>query len=161
MWRRCACNGRGAPHGGARRSIWGLGPVEAEVLASQMHGVALPRPLPYALMADLVTASGGRVTEVRVAIAAGQMGYATILLDGSAGAHTVDARVGDALNLALAADAPIRLAATLFRDDDPARLARVLADLYGATTAGGADIARELAARYRPPLPGADTTGSA
>lgn len=146
--------------GGTRRSIWGIGPVEAEVLATQLHGVALPRPLPYALMTDLVAASGGRVTEVRVAIAAGRMGYATVLLDGPAGPRTVDARVGDALNLALATAAPIRLAATLLRDDDPAHRDRVLADLHGPATAGGAAIAGELAARYLPP-PVTGTTGSA
>ncbi len=147
--------------GGTRRSIWGIGPVEAEVLATQLHGGALPRPLPYALMADLVAASGGRVTEVRVAIDAGRMGYATVLLDGPAGPRSVDARVGDALNLALAAAAPIRLAAALFGDDDPGRQRRVLADLHGPATAGGAAIARELAARYLPPPPAVDTTGSA
>ncbi len=97
--------------GGQRRlSIW-VGEFEGTAIALRLEGVEPPRPLTHAFAASLLQAVGGRVHEVQVARLAGEVYYATAMVEGSAGTTTVDARPSDAIALALVAGAPIRVAA--------------------------------------------------
>ena len=50
--------------------------------------------------------------------------YATVVLDGPGGAHRVDARPSDALNLALLTGAPIRVSPAVFDAVEAALAAR-------------------------------------
>lgn len=137
--------------GAGRRSVWGIGPFEAEAMAVQLAGVHLPRPLPYTVMARLLEATGGQLREVRLAQIHERVGYGQLLVDGPAGERTIDARLSDVLNLALIAGVPIRVAATLLRHSDAAPTTaeqqQLDAQLYGAGTAGPAEIAAALTQR--------------
>ena len=64
----------------------------------------------YRFTASLVEALGGQLQEIRITRLEADTYYATALLTGPAGIQHVDARPSDALNLALAAGAPIRVA---------------------------------------------------
>lgn len=95
--------------------IW-IGPAEAVALAVSLESVAAPRPLTYQLAERLVTAAGSRVTEVRITRLAGQVFYASVVIDGPAGRHEIDARPSDAVNLALVTGAPVRVDSALLDD---------------------------------------------
>jgi RNA polymerase sigma factor (sigma-70 family) len=96
--------------GGERRfPIW-IGEAEATALALHLERVSMPRPLTYAFAAQVLTAAGGQVREVRIDRLEGDVFYATCVVAGSGGDREVDARPSDALNLALLLEAPIRVA---------------------------------------------------
>jgi RNA polymerase sigma factor (sigma-70 family) len=98
-----------AERGGDRRlPIW-IGPAEATVLALMLESVEMPRPFPYTLAAGLVEAAGSRVTEVKVTRLLDSVFYACVVVQGPGGPREVDARPSDAVNLAVASGAPIRL----------------------------------------------------
>jgi hypothetical protein len=99
--------------GDRRLPIW-IGPAEASVLALTLESVETPRPFPYKLAAGLVEAAGSRIVEVRIARLLDSIFYAGVVVQGPGGPQEVDARPSDAVNLALAAGAPIRLNAELF-----------------------------------------------
>jgi RNA polymerase sigma factor (sigma-70 family) len=91
--------------GPARLTVW-IGPHEAMVLAMAVGGVEPPRPSSYRMTAALLAAAGAEVRDVTV----------TDLVDGifiarvtTASGSSVDARPSDALNLALAVSAPVRV----------------------------------------------------
>jgi RNA polymerase sigma factor (sigma-70 family) len=89
---------------GARRlPIW-IGEPEARTIAARLHDVDTPRPGTYRFAADLLTAAGGGLEEVRIVRLADTVFYAEAVL---AGGTAVDARPSDALNLALVTGAPI------------------------------------------------------
>jgi bifunctional DNase/RNase len=95
--------------GGERRLLIWIAGSEAISLALRLAGMGRPaRPLGADLSAALVEALGGRLVEVRVDRLDGHAFYATVVLDGPRGAAEVDARPSDALNLALAAEVPVR-----------------------------------------------------
>ncbi len=103
-----------AERGGDRRlPIW-IGPAEASVLALTLESVETPRPFPYKLAAGLVEAAGSRITEVRITRLLDWVFYAVVVVQGPGGPQEVDARPSDAVNLAVATGAPIRLNSELF-----------------------------------------------
>jgi hypothetical protein len=71
--------------------------------------------------------------------------YASVLVDGPAGRRVVDSRPSDAVNLALAAGAPVKVEAGLLRAEQAAGRAGELASLPVAT----AEIAAEAQQRIR------------
>ncbi len=100
--------------GGDRRlPIW-IGPAEATALAMTLESTETPRPFTYKLAASLVTAAGADITEVRITRLQPPVFYASVLVNGAAGAREVDARPSDAVTLALTAGAPIRIDSALF-----------------------------------------------
>jgi RNA polymerase sigma factor (sigma-70 family) len=86
--------------------IW-IGYAEGLAMAGLLEKVEPPRPLTYTFIASLLQAAGARLQEVRITRLAGDMYFATAVIQGPAGAQSVDARPSDALNLALAAGAPV------------------------------------------------------
>lgn len=112
-----------------------------------LQGTLLPYDLPYTLMANLVHAAGGQVREIRVSLLANRVGTATIVIFGRDGVQTVDARMSDAVKLALVPGPPIRLdMATLTENDGPDGFQhRVMTTLYADGTASGAEIATQSA----------------
>ena len=134
--------------GGRRLPIW-VGPAEATALALELEAVETPRPFTYKLAASLVGAAGSRLTEVRITQLLDEVFYASVLVDGPAGPQEVDARPSDAVVLALAADAPIRVESALLALDLPVDRARDLSSLPVVT----AEIAEEVRQRIRQPPP--------
>jgi RNA polymerase sigma factor (sigma-70 family) len=103
-----------AEHGGDRElPIW-IGPAEAIVMAMSLEAAEAPRPFTHKLAVSLLGAAGAHVAEVRITRLASKVFYALVVVDGPAGRREVDARPSDAVNLALAAAAPIRVEAGLF-----------------------------------------------
>jgi RNA polymerase sigma factor (sigma-70 family) len=93
--------------------IW-IGPAEATALARTLESAEMPRPPTYKLAASLVEAAGASVAEVRLTSLESGVFYAVVLVAGSAGVREVDARPSDAVNLAMATGAPVRLNSELF-----------------------------------------------
>ena len=131
--------------GGERQlPVW-IGAGEAIALALALESVETPRPFTYTLAASLVEAAGARLSEVRIGRLLDQVFYATIVLDGPAGAREVDARPSDAANLALATGVPIRLHPALFEGEPPENCGLRLAACSVAT----GEIAAEAQQRMR------------
>jgi uncharacterized protein len=119
--------------------IW-TGGSEALSLALRLAGLGRPaRPDGAEVSVALVDALGGRLLEVRIDRLEQGTFYATVALDGPRGPAEVDARPSDALNLALAVGAPVRV--------DRGVLERALAEVD--------QLAVEL-----PPLPAPGSHGS-
>jgi len=134
-----------AERGGDRRlPIW-IGPAEATVLALVLESVETPRPFPYKLAAGLVEAAGSQITEVKITRLLDSVFYACVVVQGPGGPREVDARPSDAVNLAVASGAPIRLNSELFSaatvDDD--------AEEPSSYPVATADIAAETQQRMR------------
>jgi bifunctional DNase/RNase len=81
----------------------------------------MPRPMTYQLAANLLRATASRVTEVRITRLAESTFYAVVRVEAPSGEADVDARPSDALNLALVAEAPIRVDEALLDDPDATR----------------------------------------
>jgi RNA polymerase sigma factor (sigma-70 family) len=118
--------------------IW-IGPAEAASLALAMESVEMPRPFTARLAASLVTAAGSGIEEVRVTRLIDGVFYATVVVRGPGGPAEVDARPSDAVNLALAADVPIRVDDRLFAALQPEHTTRAVTGIPVAT----ADLAAE------------------
>lgn len=104
-------------HGGNRTvPIW-IGPAEATSLALNLETVEMPRPMTYQLASSLLAAAGSRVSEVRITRLAEGTFYAVVIVTSPEGSGEVDARPSDALNLAIVANAPIKVEARLL--DEP------------------------------------------
>lgn len=121
--------------------IW-IGPAEATALALTLESADAPRPFTYQLAASLVQAVGSQVSEVRITRLTEAVFYASVFVQGPAGAREVDARPSDAVNLALVTGAPIRVDGELFSLGLRAGSADQLASLPVAT----ADMAAEVIA---------------
>jgi uncharacterized protein len=132
---------------GARRlPIW-IGPAEAAALALTLESVETPRPFTYKLAIGLVEAAGARIDEVRITRLQDTFFYACVIVRGPDGAREVDARPSDAVNLALAVGAPIRVESRLL-DGDAAAEHLEDASSYPVATA---DIAAETQERLHHP----------
>src|SRR5215472_3821188 len=132
-----------AERGGERTlPIW-IGPAEATALALTLESAETPRPFTYKLAASLVAAAGASVTEVRITRLDPPVFYALVLVRAGTRLEEVDARPSDAVNLALATGAPIKIDRRLFdvpcSDEHAAELL--------ATSAAAADIAAEARLR--------------
>ncbi|MFL5795227.1 MAG: bifunctional nuclease domain-containing protein [Actinomycetota bacterium] len=94
--------------GERRLCIW-VGAFEATQVAFALQGTELPRPMAYQFMTSLLEATGSRLAEARVTRLDDGTFYGVAVVDGPAGRREIDARPSDILNLALLADAPIRV----------------------------------------------------
>lgn len=128
--------------GGRWLPIW-IGPAEATALALALESAEAPRPFTYQLAASLIKAAGAQLSEVRITRLTKPVFYAAVIVQGPAGPQEVDARPSDAVNLALVADAPIRIDSQLFSLGLPAGSAEELESFPVAT----AEIAAEALAR--------------
>ena len=134
-----------AERGGDRRlPIW-IGPAEATALALVLESVETPRPFVYKLAAGLVEAAGSQITEVKVTRLLDSVYYACVVVQGPGGQREVDARPSDAVNLAVASGAPIRLNSELFG----AAVVHADAERPSAYPVATADIAAEAQQRIR------------
>ena len=102
---------------GTRRLPMYIGPAEAMALVCSLEAVEMPRPMTHQLAANLLSASGSRLTEVRITRLVEGVFYAVVVIGAPGGVVEVDARPSDALNLALVAGAPVRVDAAVL--DDP------------------------------------------
>lgn len=123
--------------------IW-IGPAEAASLALAMESVETPRPFTTRLAAGLVAAAGARIEEVRVTKLISAVFYAAVVVHGPGGAQEVDARPSDAINLALAAGAPIRVDDRLFGALEPEHTVQAVAAMPVATADLAAESQRKL-----------------
>jgi bifunctional DNase/RNase len=102
--------------GGTRQlPIW-IGPAEAAALALNIEEAETPRPLTYQMISDLLLGANARVSEVRITRLADTVFYAIIILQGSTRETEIDARPSDAVNLARATGAPIRVHSALLEN---------------------------------------------
>jgi bifunctional DNase/RNase len=132
--------------GGERRfPIW-IGEAEATALALHLERVFMPRPLTYAFAAQVLTAAGGQLREVRIDRLVGDVFYATCVVAGSEGDREVDARPSDALNLALLLEAPIRVAEEIIESTADCPLDEWLR--WDELTDGAAIIAAQVTAAW-------------
>jgi bifunctional DNase/RNase len=88
--------------------IWVDNP-EGIAVALRLNEVAVPRPQTHDLMASLLAAADTRVREVVVERLQDDVFYASVAIDGPAGATVVDARPSDAVALAVRVGAPIKV----------------------------------------------------
>ncbi len=130
---------RGVP--GRVLPIW-IGPAEAAAMALALESAETPRPFAARLAASLVEAAGSGIEEVRITRLLDKVYYASVLVRGPAGTAEVDARPSDAVNLALAAEAPIRVDIGLL-GVTPAALGTDEAAAYPVATASIAAETRE------------------
>jgi hypothetical protein len=89
--------------------IW-IGPAEADSIALQLAGAAMPRPLAHDLTLKLLDAAHATIERVAVSRLHEEVFYATISVRAGETVTEVDARPSDALGLALRANAPIFVA---------------------------------------------------
>jgi len=120
-------------------AIW-IGPAEAVALALTLESEQMPRPMTYQFTANLLSAAGSMVEEVRISRLDGAIYLANVILNGPGGRKEVDARPSDVLNLAALLDVPIRVDASL--------LARtsVEPDLHERYPTATAELAAEMRA---------------
>ena len=98
---------------GTRRLPMYTGSAEAIALACSLDATEMPRPMTYQLAANLLTAAGSRLTEVRITRLTEGVFYAAVVVEGPDGVVEVDARPSDALNLAVVSGAPVRVDAAV------------------------------------------------
>jgi RNA polymerase sigma factor (sigma-70 family) len=132
-WQRRYVMVLGERGGDRELPIW-IGPAEAIVMAMSLESAETPRPFTHKLAVGLLGAAGAGVADVRITRLADEVFYALVVVDGPAGRREVDARPSDAVNLALAAAAPIRVEAGLFAAALTHECAGELASLPVATT---------------------------
>ncbi|MDP9359149.1 MAG: bifunctional nuclease family protein [Chloroflexota bacterium] len=100
---------------GPRSLLIGVEPLTAVEMALYLVRVQPPRPLTYALIADLLGTGGGELRGVRFEQLVDDILLAIAVVEGAKGIRNVYARPADALALALVAGSPIEV--------DPAVLA--------------------------------------
>ena len=117
---------------GTRRLPMYTGSAEAIALACSLDAVEMPRPMTYQLAANLLTAAGARLTEVRITRLVEGVFYAVVVVEAPGGdveapggvieaprvVVEVDARPSDALNLAVLSGAPVRVDAAVLSDPE-------------------------------------------
>lgn len=117
-----------------------IGLSEASAIAAELDDIELERPMTHQLMANTLSALGARVARVEISDFEGNAFYAAVVLELASGEAVVqDARPSDALALALAVGAEIRVAARLI--DEAAQV-----DLRGCGDAAPAAEANLLGA---------------
>lgn len=133
--------------GDRRLGIW-IGREQALGLALRLERAELGRPGTYDMTANAIRALGGRLREVRIDRLSDKTFHATVVLNGPQGAAEVDARPSDALNLALASEAPIRADRVMVEEVLAVEAgARATLELWeGQAVAGSRAILEELLA---------------
>lgn len=86
--------------------IW-IGSFEAEAIAMVLQGIDPARPLPYDLLASLVSELGGEVRQIVVTDLNQDVFYAHIVVDRDGSDVPIDSRPSDAIALAVRAKVPI------------------------------------------------------
>lgn len=99
--------------GGTRLLLIFIGEPEGRAMAMSLTATETARPMTYQMAASVIAALSASVTEVRVVRLSGATFVAEVVLAGPSGPSVVDARPSDAINLALVAGAPIRVASEL------------------------------------------------
>lgn len=130
---------------GRRLPIW-IGAAEATAMALILEKIELPRPGVYQFAASLLAGAGGRLREVRVTELTESIFYAQAVLSDKT---RIDARPSDALTLALVADVPIYIDASVLKRADQTSAAH--SDLLKEANAAVDDarvIAEEAKARH-------------
>jgi bifunctional DNase/RNase len=92
---------------GTRHMVVGIGDTEAFLLTAGLQGMQWPRPMTYDFTAALVRGLGGQVRQVRLDRVLDGAYAATVEVDGPVGTAHIDARMSDALNLAVVLGAPV------------------------------------------------------
>jgi uncharacterized protein len=125
---------------GRRLPIW-IGLFEAQAIATELEGVAEPRPSTHDLMKEIVRALGARLDRVVVSQLQHDTYLARMELEQSGGQRVnVDARPSDAIALALRFRCPIFVEPAVFMASDEASGAP--AQAFGVTAQ---DLTPELA----------------
>jgi bifunctional DNase/RNase len=88
--------------------IW-VGGFEGDAIAIGLVRAQARRPLTHALAAQLVTAAGGRLREIRIERLVEDTYYAQVVMEAQSADKIVDARPSDAIALALETGARIRV----------------------------------------------------
>jgi bifunctional DNase/RNase len=137
--------------GGSRRLYIWVGKPEAQAIALQIEGADTPRPLTFRFAAGIIDALGARLREIRITRLAEEVFYAVAVLDGPAGEASVDARPSDAISLALAKGAPIRVASEVVNALQPetAPPVRDAEELEAEGIARAPQIVAEMQALWR------------
>ena len=89
--------------------IW-IGQPEANAIVLALEGVELPRPMTHDLMKSVLETTGNLLRKVEITDIRENTYYASLHLEGSSGAYTVDSRPSDAIALALRFGVPVLVA---------------------------------------------------
>jgi RNA polymerase sigma factor (sigma-70 family) len=89
--------------------IW-IGPFEADTIALTLRNTRVSRPMTYTFVANILTATGAQLEEVRIEILKDDTFYAIAKLRNGDNVQEIDARPSDALALALQTGSPIYVA---------------------------------------------------
>ena len=100
------------PDGHRFLPIW-IGSSEARAIAITLEGLELPRPLTHDLFMNTLEAFEANVSRVEIHTLKDGTFYARLILLRSGEEIEIDARPSDAMALALRADAPIMVAASV------------------------------------------------
>jgi bifunctional DNase/RNase len=103
---------------GDRHLVIEIGQEEAFYLAARLQDVRFGRPMTYQFTAALIDSLGGRIRQVRIDHLTEGAVAATVEVEGPLGVQQVDARSGDALNLAAITAAPILVSAEVADDGE-------------------------------------------
>jgi hypothetical protein len=98
---------------GHRRLPIIIGAFEAQAIALEMEGIKPPRPLTHDLLKQITDNLGAIVNEVIIDELRENTFFAKIIMEVSGLTQEVDARPSDAIALAVRAEAPIFVAATV------------------------------------------------
>jgi bifunctional DNase/RNase len=98
---------------GHRRLPIIIGAFEAQAIALEMEGIKPPRPLTHDLLKQITDNLGATVNEVIIDELRENTFFAKIIMEVSGLTQEVDARPSDAIALAVRAEAPIYVAATV------------------------------------------------
>jgi bifunctional DNase/RNase len=98
---------------GHRRLPIIIGAFEAQAIALEMEGIKPPRPLTHDLLKQITDNLGAIVNEVIIDELRENTFFAKIIMEVSGLTQEVDARPSDAIALAVRAEAPIYIAATV------------------------------------------------
>jgi RNA polymerase sigma factor (sigma-70 family) len=86
--------------------IW-IGPFEADSIAMTLKNTAVARPVTYMFVANILTATGAQLEEVRIEVLKDNTFYAIAKLRNGENVQEIDARPSDALALATQTGSPI------------------------------------------------------
>ena len=98
---------------GHRRLPIIIGAFEAQAIALEMEGIKPPRPLTHDLLKQITDNLGAIFNEVIIDELRENTFFAKIILEVSGLTQEIDARPSDAIALAVRAEAPIYVAATV------------------------------------------------